>query len=413
MTDVSAAGILVAALGGLAIGIERQWSGHASGPEARFAGIRTFTMLGAAAGMCGWLWAQQVHALAIVLLACAGALVVAAYVAGSRTDVDGTTEVGAIVVLASGVLAGLGVLALASGIVAVTTLILVEKSSLHSTVARLDNAELRAAARFAVMAVVILPLLPAGPYGPLGGIRPRELWMLVLFFSGLSFAGYVARRSVGAARGYPIAGLFGGLISSTNVTLTFARASRPRPTLRAPLAYGVVAACTMSFVRVLAATMVLNLTLAGALLPHLLPPFVLGAAVLLKGLRTTHAPTGALEPPSNPLSIREAVQMAVLFQVVLFGVAWIGDWWGNPGVVLSGIVLGLTDVDALTLSMARGAADGIPIDVAARAVTVGVLTNTVVKLGVAMVLGRAEFRWLAGPTLAAMAAALGISLVLR
>jgi uncharacterized membrane protein (DUF4010 family) len=105
--------------------------------------------------------------------------------------------------------------------------------------------------------------------------------------------------------------------------------------------------------------------------------------------------------------------MAVLFQVVLFGVAWIGDWWGNPGVVLSGIVLGLTDVDALTLSMARGAADGIPIDVAARAVTVGVLTNTVVKLGVAMVLGRAEFRWLAGPTLAAMAAALGISLVLR
>ncbi len=76
------------------------------------------------------------------------------------------------------------------------------------------------------MAVVILPLLPEGPYGPLGGIRPRELWLLVLFFAGLSFAGFIARRSVGPDRGFPVAGLLGGLVSSTNVTLTFARLSR-------------------------------------------------------------------------------------------------------------------------------------------------------------------------------------------
>lgn len=44
-------GILVAALGGLAVGIERQWSGHATGPEARFGGIRTFTLLGGIAGI--------------------------------------------------------------------------------------------------------------------------------------------------------------------------------------------------------------------------------------------------------------------------------------------------------------------------------------------------------------------------
>jgi hypothetical protein len=61
-------------------------------------------------------------------------------------------------------------------------------------------------ARFAVMAVVILPVLPAGPYGPLGGLRPRQLWLTVLFCSGLSFAGYLARRAVGPGRGYPIAG---------------------------------------------------------------------------------------------------------------------------------------------------------------------------------------------------------------
>ncbi len=79
--------------------------------------------------------------------------------------------------------------------------------------------------RFAVMALVVLPLLPEGPYGPLGGIRPREIWALVLFFSGLSFAGCVARRMVGPGHGYLVTGLLGGLVPSTNVTFTFARTS--------------------------------------------------------------------------------------------------------------------------------------------------------------------------------------------
>ena len=39
-------GVVVSALGGAAVGLERQWSGHAEGPSARFAGIRTFAMLG-------------------------------------------------------------------------------------------------------------------------------------------------------------------------------------------------------------------------------------------------------------------------------------------------------------------------------------------------------------------------------
>jgi hypothetical protein len=86
-------------------------------------------------------------------------------------------------------LAGIGAYRLASGIIALTCLLLVEKSRLHSLVARIDDVGLQAGVRFGVMALVVLPLLPAGPYGPFGGIRPRELWALVLFFSGLSFLG--------------------------------------------------------------------------------------------------------------------------------------------------------------------------------------------------------------------------------
>jgi uncharacterized membrane protein (DUF4010 family) len=404
-------GILVAAIGGLAIGVERQWSGHATGPLARFGGIRTFTLLGGVAGMSGWLWTQGLHAPATVVLGAAAALSVAAYVAASRHEIEATTEVSALVVLGAGVLAGVGQFTLASGVVAVTVLILLEKSQLHAAVARLEDEELHAAARFAVMAVVVLPLLPTGPYGPWGGIRPRELWVLVLFFSGLSFAGYLARRAVGATHGYPLAGLFGGLVSSTSVTLSFARASRQAEELRAPLAYGVIAANTILFVRVAVATAVLNPGLAQALLRYLAWPFIVGVLMILTGIRRSDESPTSVETPANPLQIGTALQMAVMFQVVMFAVNLTRNFFGNVGLIASGAVLGLTDMDALTISMARGAASGIPLDVAAKAIATGTIANTVFKIVLAAVFGGARFRWMVTASLAAMALATGASLV--
>src|SRR5205809_4053839 len=126
--------IFIATLGGAAVGLEREWSGHAEGPKARFAGIRTFTLLGLQAGLAGWFWSNEQHMLAIVLIAGASALIVAAYIAASRRDVDGTTEVAALVVLAAGVAAGMRELQLASAVIATTTLLLIEKSRLHKIV---------------------------------------------------------------------------------------------------------------------------------------------------------------------------------------------------------------------------------------------------------------------------------------
>lgn len=404
--------ILAAALGGAAVGVERQWSGHAAGPTAHFAGVRTFTLLGGLAGLAGWLWTANQPAAAVILLSAAAALVVVAYAAASRYDVDGTTEVAAIVVLAAGTIAGLGYITLASGVIAVTCLLLIEKSTLHAWVARLDDEALRAGARFAVMAVVILPLLPEGPFGPLGGVKPRELWALVLFFSGLSFAGYIARRVAGAAQGYPIAGVLGGLVSSTSVTLNFARASRREVGLGKPLAFGVLAACTVMLLRVLIATIVLNPAVAMALVPYLAGPFLVGAAMIVIAL--TRGGYGEGETPvlKNPLQIRAALEMAVLFQFVLFAVYAAGSLWGRAGLLVSGAVLGLTDLDALTISMAKSASEGIPAEIAARAVAIGILSNTLLKLAVTLAVGRAEFRRLATATLAAVAAVSAASIVL-
>lgn len=401
----------VATIGGAAVGVERQWSGHASGPAARFAGVRTFTLLGAVAGLAGLLWTWGAPALAITVLAAASAMVVTAYVVASSRDIDGTTEVAALVVLAAGASAGLGQPAASSGIIALTWLLLSEKSRLHAFVTRLDRSGLSAAARFAVMATVVLPLLPTGPFGPLGGVRPRDLWVAVLFFSGLSFTGHVARRLVGATRGYAIAGLMGGLVSSTNVTLTFARMSRTHAELAIPLAQGAVAANAILFVRVLAAAAVLSPVLAAALLPYMIAPFVVGALAVASGL--WRAPSGevTLEPQTNPLQLRASLQMALLFQFVLFGMTFVEQRLGEGGVISTSALLGLTDVDALTLAMAKGVGpNGIAAPVAARAVAVGILANTGLKLAMAAAVGRGRFRAVAVPVLGVMGAALAWAL---
>ena len=405
-------GVVVAALGGAAVGIERQWSGHASGSHPRLGGIRTFTLLGGASGLAGLLTVSGYSAVAIALIAGLLALVVVGYAAASRQDVDATTEVAAIVVVAAGFLSGIGWTGLSSAVVAITALLLVEKSRLHAFVGRIDDEELRAAVRFGVMAVVVLPLLPTGPFEQLGGIKPRELWLLVLFFSGMSFAGYLARRAIGSAQGYPWAGLLGGLVSSTTVTLTFARLSRSEPALSRALAIGAVGACTVLFPRVLIATVVLNPTVARWLAPLMAGAFAVGALVFVLYLRRSSSGTDGMEEQKNPLQIWPALQMALTFQVVLFAVQFVKQWFGNVGLLVSGAVLGLTDVDALTLSMARGASEGIDPWLAARAITVGIVANCGLKALLALGLGTATFRRFAGTVLAVMIVALAVSLIL-
>lgn len=407
MTDSSTLlSLLVAALGGAAIGVERQRSGHASGAHARFAGVRTFTLLGIVAGLAGWFARFGHEGLAVVLVGAPAALVVVSYAVVSKREVDATTEAAAFVTLASGVFAGLGQVQLASAITAVTVLLLVEKSRLHSLVGSIADEELRAAARFAVMAVVILPLLPEGPFGPLGGVKPRELWLLVLFFTGLSFVGYFARKLVGPAHGYPITGALAGMVSSTNATFTFARLSRATTTPSGTLATAAIAACTMLFPRVLLATAVLDRRVALALLPLVAVPFAFGLVVVVLWMRrASQAPVGE-NTSSNPLQIWPALQMALLFQVVLFAVTLVRGAFGEGGLLATGAVLGLTDMDALMISMSKASASGLDPAIAAKAIAVGIISNSVMKAAIAGALGTREFATRTGSALAVMAVAL-------
>jgi uncharacterized membrane protein (DUF4010 family) len=243
-----------------------------------------------------------------------------------------------------------------------------------------------AAARFAVMSIVILPLFPEGPFGPGPGIKPRELWMLVLLFSGMSFVGYIAQRPSGAA-GYPLTGLLGGLVSSTSVTRTFARLSKAQPRQEDRLLLKAVAASTVSF-RVGIAVAVLN----AALLPVLALPCGSVDRCDHRGcprwrlFRGSEADAKALEPTATAERDRNGAPVSGGPVRGVYMRAWVGD----SGPLVSGFVLGLTDVDALTLSMTR-------VSRAAqrsrrRAITMG-LSGTDDEGRIAAAIGSRRFAW--------------------
>ena len=404
------AGLIVAILGGAAVGVERQYSGHATGPDARLGGVRTFTLLGTLAGISGLLITWDMPIPAALLLAGALLLTVAGYVRASKNDIDATTEVAAVVVLGAGVLGGIGQIRLSAALTTLTVLVLAEKPRLHRMVSRLDEPTMLAAARFAVMSAVILPLLPDEPFGPGPGIRLRELWMLVLLFSGMSFVGFIAQRLAGAA-GYPLTGLLGGLVSSTSVTLTFARLSKSHHQRDTPLAAGVVAASTVMFVRVAVAVAVLNISVLPVLARYVAAPLIVALAAMVLAWRSLRGSRAEPSPLKNPLQFRAAIEMALLFQVVLFAVYYMREWVGETGLLASGFVLGLTDVDALTLSMTRSVRTGTSVDAASRAIAIGIVANSLMKAGIAFAIGSGRFRWQAGGALLAMAAAGAASLL--
>jgi uncharacterized membrane protein (DUF4010 family) len=399
--------LAIAALIGVGVGVEREWSGHTSGPDARFAGIRTFLLLGFTGGCAGLLAAQGLGSVALALVLGASALSVGAYVVATQRNaasVDATTEAAALTVLALAALAGMGWLIVAGGAGSVVVLALSEKTRLHAFVRRVSETELHAALEFAVLAVVILPLLPAGPiWGPLE-IRPRALWTVVLLFSALDFAGYIARRTVGVGRGYGITGALGGLISSTAVTFNFSRQSAVDGALGIPLARGVIAACTVLVPRVLVVSALLNPSVALAVMPFLIPPFVLGMAIVLFPWRHNETPTTRIaESDKSPLRLGNALRMALAFQVAITVMSFVQSRFGATELYGSAALLGLTDVDALTVSMSDPKSL-LAASVAARALAIGVLANTCLKLTLAVILGRTTYRRATAAGLVALAA---------
>ncbi len=221
--------------------------------------------------------------------------------------------------------------------------VLAYKQPLHGLVSRLDREDVYAGVRLLAATFIVLPLLPDRAIDPWGALNPHKLWLLVLLISGLSLVGYVAVRLLGPNRGIPLTGLTGGLVSSTAVTLSFARQSREKGQEESAPAYacGILIAWSVMFLRVLAMVLIVN----RALLPRLAVPFLVMAVVTaafawwMYHRAATHGPSGKVLL-ANPFSLTSAAKFAALFALVLLLVALVQQHFPPEGVYVVAALAG-------------------------------------------------------------------------
>jgi uncharacterized membrane protein (DUF4010 family) len=406
----------IAALLGALVGIEREK--HRRERRAKTeqsAGLRTFILLALFGACTAWLArAFDSYWIVVAGLLITGAFVVAGYVVttrGQQESVGLTTEIAAIVVFVLGAIVMLGGAEIAVALAVVTTAVLAYKNPMHGFVKQLGWDDVYSGLQLLIATFVALPLLPDKPIDPWGAINPYELWLFVVLISGLSLVGYALTRWLGPGKGALLTGLAGGLVASTAVTVSFARAARTNPAQTMAFASGILVAWAVMFVRVLVVVAVVNRALLGPIfIPFAAMALVAAvAAALIYARGHADGPeVGAREDlqVSNPFSVTSAAKFAAFFAVVLVSVKIAQDNFSDSGVYAVAAIAGLTDVDAITLSMAELAKTG-DANVAVIAIVIAALVNTAVKCGIAFVIGGAG---LGKPLLLSVAAMFGAGL---
>ncbi len=389
--------VATALLIGALVGIEREKHKAAEG-DIGTGGIRTFTLIALVGAVAAWL-ARDLGTSGILVagFALVSGILIAGYLSLTRArpdDIGITTEAAAMAVFLLGAMSMLGHPGLAAALGIVTAALLAYKQPLHGFVGLISRDELYAGLRLLIASFVVLPLLPRRTVDPWDALNPYSLWLLVILISSLSFAGYVATRWLGPGRGAALTGLSGGFVSSTAVTLSFARRSRePWATEEGDaLACGILLAWAVMFVRVVVEVLVVHPRLVVSIAPAFAAMGVAAAAVAWLHYRRAVPPGGGEVHLRSPFSLTEAAKFALFFALVLVVFKIVQQHYPAQGQLVVAALAGLSDVDAVTLSMAKYARDGGPAATATAAIVVAALTNTLVKCALVAALGSGTLR---------------------
>ncbi len=393
---------------GLIIGLEREFD--AQQKDDHLAGIRTFPLVsilgcllasfGRSAGY-GLLWAAFPAFILFVALTW--------YSRSKQGHTGLTSEIALIIAFTAGAMAGTHMIRAALGVAVITAALLSLKGTLKSYLERISRVELSAFIKFALIALVLLPFLPDRDMGPQGVLNPQSIGIVVVVVSALSFVGYFMVKFIGEGKGILLTALFGGLFSSTSVTWVYAARSREEDvTLARPYGAGISIASAIMFVRVAILALIFNANVFVIIVfPCLLMAAVeLGSAWSIMRNSVPTAPGKALEL-RDPLNILNALSFGLLYVSISLAVYYADVWLGEKGLMLSGVISGFADVDAINIAMSKMALDPNKLRVATQVILAAVLSNTLVKLSITMMRGSPLVRKLAGrSTVATMLAGL-------
>ena len=372
------AGLAVGAL----VGLERGWKLKDEVAGTRVAGVRTFSLLGLAGGTAGLLGALGQGWAGAVIVAGALVMLALAYASRLRERGDATSPIAAVATLAIAYLAGVGSVGLALAAAAVVVLILALRDEFHGFVDRLDERDVKALARYAVIALAVLPFLPDRDLGPYGAWNPSKLWWVVVLVTGFSFVGYIANRLFGARHGTVATALIGGAYSSTAVTQSLAQRLGAGGEGGAEAA-GIALASAVMYVRVI--------VLVALLAPRFVWPFVLVIAPALVvawvaggWLYRRSAKSKQAVAPGNPIALVPAFAFLLFVAAAAVAARWAEGRFGEQGIALLLLIMGSMDVDAAIVT-AGGLPDAaISAELAALAIGGTILANMAVKLGVTL-----------------------------
>lgn len=388
--DTDSMGLAVALMIGLLLGAERGWTHRDARDGSRVAGFRTLGVVGLLGGICGLLSAQLGGVLfGLAFIALTGALVAAHRgEAGEDRDRGVTSLAATLLVFALGGLAVSGEPGLAAASAVVAALLLSYKTLMHGWLERLGSAELRAVLKLLLISVVVLPLLPDRGYGPWQALNPREIWWMVVLIAAISSAGYFAVRIGGTRHGTLFTGLFGGLASSTAVTLQFARAGRRTPESAPLLATAILLACGSMFPRMLLLASMLNPAL---LAPLLLPALAMALVIYLPAFwfwrGTRHETLDLPSPLKNPVELLPSLGFGALLAVVILLGEALRQAFGDAGLLALAGASGITDVDAITLSLSRMSQSDVNLDVVVLGIVIAAAANNLAKVALAVGIG--------------------------
>ncbi|MCK8064685.1 DUF4010 domain-containing protein [Vibrio sp. 1CM7H] len=382
--------LLIALLLGAIVGTQRGWVMRNSVEGSRVAGIRTFSLVGLLGGLVGILANIYTPLLigfaliALVILTCI-AFVIQQKKSG---DVSITGVVSIMVVFVLGNLAVSGEAVLAAAAAVITAVVLDNKRELHQALQKLQEYELDAALRLLLISIVMLPLLPNQSYGPWRALNPYEIWWMVVLIASISFVGYFAIKIGGAKRGILFTSVFAGLSSSTALTLQFSHLSREQASISPLLASGILLSCGTMFPRLLIVLSVINPQLV-----KLLWPIVMAMMVALYipawwiWRRSEVEQIEQSNKQTNPLALQSALFFGLVLAVIMLLAHALSDWFGNAGVLILSALSGITDVDAISLTLGRQSTQTLSVTTAALGILIAASVNTIVKMGMVIAIG--------------------------
>lgn len=383
--------LAVALLLGALIGLQRGWITREEKAGERIAGMRTHSLVGLLGGVSVVLantislWIFPVSLIIIATISITAYKARAAHIKNFSI----TGIIGLLLAFCFGALAAAGELILAAMAAVITTVILDNKEEIHSALRKLQERELDAALKLLLITLVILPFLPNQGMGPGKVLNPYEIWWMVVLIASISFIGYFSVRIAGTKKGILFTSLFAGLSSSTALTLHFARLSQEKKELSPLLSAGILIACGTMYPRILLYCLVISPDLLKTLtLPITFMAIFLYTPAIYLSLKNQK--TSFSQPPSqNPLDLKAAILLGALLVIVLVLSEWLRKMFGDSGVYLLAAVSGITDVDAITLSLNRlSASESITLDVAAIGIIIAASINNLFKASLALFISK-------------------------